>query len=551
MRSSSTFSDTSAATEILEEAPALSKVIEQQPPDLSDQGSIRLKKAGGATTALVCAGLTAIAVAVHGYHPFAEDGGIYLTAIKKILHPDLYPRYADFAAQFARFSFFERIVAGLARVPAADLMTILFVMYVISIWMTLLASWKIAKHCFSNRTACYAAVSLIALCLTLPIAGTSLLLMDPYVTSRSISTPCTLLALGYLLDAIQSFQRRYAGAWKSLAMCAISLAVAAVVHPLMAAYALGCVVLLASASIAHLRWRVVATASVCLVAISAAFLLYKLSPHSTADYAQVAQTRTYWFLDNWQWYELVGMLAPLALIGAIFLPSRSAQRPRTRALAQMAITVGFSAALVAILFARISSSSYAVARLQPLRVFQLIYVVMILAIGGFLGERVFKRSLWRWSVMLVSVGAIFLFVQRQTFPHSAHIEFPWSAPANGWEQGFEWIRDHTPRDAVFALDANYITAAGEDSQNFSAIAERSALPDYAKDGGIAAIAPSLTREWIDGEKAQKNLNTESDNERALQLRSSPAEWIVLSRNAETAFPCFYSNGVMKVCRVPQ
>jgi hypothetical protein len=417
--------------------------------------------------------------------------------------------------------------------------------------MTLLASWKIAKHCFRSRAACYAAVSLMALCLTLPIAGTSLLLMDPYVTARSISTPCALFALGYLLDAIQSFQRGYAGAWKSLSMCAISLAVAAVVHPLMAVYALGCVLLLASASIAHVWWRAAATTGVCLLAISAAFLLYTLSPHSTADYARVAQTRTYWFLDNWQWYEIAGMFAPLALIGAIFFPSPSAQRLQTRALAQMAITAGLSAALVAILCARISSVSYAVARLQPLRIFQLIYVVMILAIGGLLGERVLKQNVWRWSVMVVSVGAIFLFVQRQTFPHSAHIEFPWSAPANGWEQGFEWIRDHTPRDAVFALDANYITAADEDSQNFSAIAERSALPDYAKDGGIAAIAPSLTKEWIDGEKAQKNLNTESDSERTLQLQSSPAEWIVLSHSAETRFPCVYSNGAMKVCRVRQ
>ena len=516
-----------------------------------DQRLVRAKKAGGATPALVCAGLTAIAVAVHGYHPFAEDGGIYLTAIKRILHPDLYPRYSDFSVQFARFSLFERIVATLARIPATDLMTILFVIYVISIWLTLFASWKIAKHCFSSRDACYAVVSLMALCLTLPIAGTSLLLMDPYVTARSISTPCALFALAYLLDAIQPFRRGYGGACKSLSMCAISLAVAAVVHPLMTAYALGCVFLLASAAIADLRWRTAAISGVCLVAVSAAFALYKLSPQPNADYAQVALTRTYWFLDNWQWYEVVGLVAPLALIGAIFLSSRSNQRLQARALAQMAIASGFSAALVAILFARISSASYAVARLQPLRAFQLIYVVMVVAIGGFLGERVLRQSLWRWSVMFVSVGAIFLFVQRQTFPHSAHIEFPWSAPVNGWEQGFEWIRDHTPKDAVFALDFNYITSTGEDSQNFSAIAERIALPDYAKDGGIAAIAPSLTKEWVDGEKAQKNLNTESDSERVLQLRSTPAEWIVLSHSAKTAFPCVYSNSAMKVCQVEQ
>ena len=42
-----------------------------------------------------------------------------------------------------------------------------------------------------------------------------------------------------------------------------------------------------------------------------------------------------------------------------------------------------------------------------------------------------------------------------------------------------------------ALDAQYITKPGEDAQGFRAIAERSALPDYSKDGGVVTNKPEL------------------------------------------------------------
>ena len=72
-------------------------------------------------------------------------------------------------------------------------------------------------------------------------------------------------------------------------------------------------------------------------------------------------------------------------------------------------------------------------------------------------------------------------------------------------QAFLWIRGNTPKDALFALDADYINAPGEDAQSFRAIAERSALPDYSKDGGEASIAPDLTAAWSIGQAAQRGL----------------------------------------------
>jgi hypothetical protein len=148
------------------------------------------------------------------------------------------------------------------------------------------------------------------------------------------------------------------------------------------------------------------------------------------------------------------------------------------------------------------------------------------------------------------MGGAMLFIQLETFPHSAHIEFPWTPAANEWEQGFVWIRNHTPKNAVFALDSDYITDAGEDAQNFRAIAERSALPDYAKDGGVASIAPDLSREWVAGEDVQQGLDRASDGQRKATLRASSAQWVVLSEGASTQFPCLYRNHAMKVCQVP-
>ena len=69
-----------------------------------------------------------------------------------------------------------------------------------------------------------------------------------------------------------------------------------------------------------------------------------------------------------------------------------------------------------------------------------------------------------------------------------------------------WIGRNTPKDAVFAIDAKYITKAGEDAQGFRAIAERSVLPDYSKDGGVVTNKPELSRSrGCQGQVAQAGL----------------------------------------------
>ena len=493
--------------------------------------------------------LAVIALFIGGYHPYVEDGGAYLPGIIKILHPDLYPAWTGFVTAQSRFSQFAPIMADLVRSTGLGMMAFVFVVYVASVWTTIYAAWMIMERCYERLEARLSGVSILALCLTMPIAGTALILLDPYVTARSFSTPCSLLAIGGAIGVISDFKQNGRTGRNSIALVIVTLVVAAIMHPLMAAYGAGCVLLVVCSSIASLRARMIAFGSVALLAFVVAMLLYLLSPAQADGYMQVARTRDYWFLSNWQWYELLGLAFPLLILVVIARRHRGNSDPAGW-LAQMAIAAGTIALIVATVFVRKSSPTYIVAMLQPLRVFLLVYVVLVLLLGAELGERLLKRSRWRWSLLYLVLGSLMFVVQIATFPHSRHLEFPWSAPQNDWERGFLWIRNNTPKDTLFAVDANYIASDRDDTQNFRAIAERSVLPDYTKDGGIAAIEPDLTAEWWYAQSIQAGLANEPDAQRQAKLDTARIGWLVLPYDAATGFSCPYQNSSMKVCSIP-
>lgn len=498
------------------------------------------------------AALTLLAVVVSGYHPYAEDGGLYMAGVKWLLDPSLYPHETAFVTEHLRFSLFGHAMAWLVRLSHLGLETVFFGVYVASVWATLFAAWLLASRCFRSRTARCGAVSLLAVWLMLPVAGTSLMLMDPYVTARSISTPCSLLALagalGFLLPEADGKRR-------GLALAVVALAGAAMMHPLMGGYALACVVVLgcvASESEAVRWWG---TAGLCTAAVAMAAVMRRLAPGESAVYRQAALTRHYWFLSQWRWYEWMGLVAPLAILAAIaFVPQRRGDEARA-ALARMAVVCGVTAMVIALVFARVNAANYLVARMQPLRVFQIVYVAMILLLGAAGAEWALKRRPLRWAVALAALGGMMMFAEWQTFPDSAHLELPsarhGSAAENQWEQAFQWIRANTPKNALFALDANYISKPGEDAQCFRAMTERSVLPDYSKDGGEVSITPALAPLWAWGESAQKGLSAETDARRLQALAPLGVDWVVLDRKAATGFSCGFENGVVKVCRLPQ
>jgi hypothetical protein len=223
----------------------------------------------------------------------------------------------------------------------------------------------------------------------------------------------------------------------------------------------------------------------------------------------------------------------------------------------MAFIAGATAATVAILFARPNAATHLIARMQPLREFQIVYLIMVLALGAKLGEilgdPLLRRSAWRWCAAILLLATPMLTAARATYPNSPHLELPGVATPNPnpWLQAFLWIRDNTPADALFALDADYINAPREDAQCFRAIAERSALPDYSKDGGEASIAPQLTTAWTLAQTAQRNLSdpTTIAAQRLAALTPLGVSWLVLQSTATTHLDCPYHNAAIQVCRL--
>jgi hypothetical protein len=523
----------------------------------------RHRRERGFAAGLVTA-LTLIAVVVHGYHPYAEDGGLYLPEIKRLLRPGLYPQGAEFIVGHLRFSIFAPGMAGLVRWSHLRVETVMLLVYLASFWTTLFAGWLLAARCYPSREARCGAVALFAVWLTLPVAGTSLMLMDPYVTARSFSTPFALLALvgalQFLLPGSGSVDGRTAAQWQGVLLCCAAVAGAAAMHPLMGAYAFGSVMVLACVMSPRRQIQIWGTIGLSGAAAGLAVTLQMSGVPESKAYLSVVQTRYYWFLSEWHWYELMGLVAPLVILAMSTFGRRGAKLKQDESdaarvgLAKMAVVSGVIAVAVAVLFARSGFATHSVARLQPLRIFQLVYVVMILVVGAAVAERVLRRSVLRWVVVFSLLAGVMVFAERQTYPESARLELPgtmqWSAPKNPWEQAFVWISRNTPQDALFALDSHYINLQGEDAQGFRAIAERSVLPDYSKDGGVVANKPALTGEWMQGLAAQANLSTEDDAVRMKALRPLGVSWVVLDRGAKTGFRCEYANAVVKVCRLP-
>jgi hypothetical protein len=490
--------------------------------------------------------LTALAIGVHGYHPYAEDGGVYLPEIKRLLDPTLYPHGTEFVAGHLRLSLFAPMVACLVRWSHLSLQMTLLLLYAASDWVTLFAAWLLAERCWEQREARVGAVALLAVWLTLPVAGTSLMVMDPYMTARSVSTPLVLLALAGVLDGMRESDWRR---WRGFAMCGVPLLVGTTMHPLMTAYGLGCAMVLACLLSGMPRLELWGTLGLSAAAMAAAGVVQGFGPAEDAAYLQVAMTRYYWFLSEWRWYEWIGLIAPLGIVAAVGFGRRRSGDEALIAIARMALACGLVALAVAGVFARESLATHVVARLQPLRVFQLVYVVMILVVGAGVG-RVLKRRPVRWVAMFAVLAGVMFGAERITFPGSAHLELPGSGLKNPWEQAFAWISENTPKDALFALDADYISKRDEDAQCFRAVAGRSALPDYSKDGGEAAILPALTEAWMRGQAAQIDLSPEKDSARIRALRPLGVTWVVLEKSAVTGFWCDYENSAVKVCRLP-
>lgn len=487
--------------------------------------------------------LTVIAIAataVNGYHPYGEDAGIYVAGIKQAANKDIFGSSSFFIAPYLQLSMFSVWNAWLVRLLHLRIEYVLLALQIGTTWLLLVSCWELARRCFRAPEERWASVLLVAVCLSVPVAGSSLFMMDPYLTSRSFSTPLTLLAICACLDG-------------KIPRTLLLLALAALFHPLMSIYAIGFVLLLWA--IRRESWTGVAALVAAALGAGAIVQYSQRFVEESAAYRAAIATRYYVFLYRWQWYELFGLAAPLLLLLIYSKWARTRGKHRggngeTVVLAQTCVVLGITAIAVSLLFARPSSHSHLVAALQTIRPFLIVYFCMFLLLGGLLGGFWLKRIVWRWVVLFAGLSAGLGMAQHLVYPASAQVELPWVVSSNAWNQAFMWIRQNTPANAVFALDADYIHAAGEDAQGFRAIAERSSLADLSKDGGAAAVFPQLAERWMREQAATANLNSIDDGERLRRLTPFHVTWIVLETSAFTAFECPFRNERVKVCRLP-
>jgi hypothetical protein len=505
------------------------------PQTLLDLPVVARETTFSSSTLLRIAVLTPAVLLVHGYHPFADDAGIYVAGIRKLLNPALFQPDAPFVLANTHLSVFAHLLAEIVRITHLPLTAVLLFTYLISIYVFLLGAWSVASRLFTRTAERWFAVAFGAACFTLPAAGTALVLMDPYVTSRSFSTPLSLFAVAAVLD------RRWTRA-------AVFVALVGIMHPLMVIYAAAIVALYALVDTGHLRMAVVLGTA----GIAAAGLVALTCRHASVSPAYFeamhSRGRTFLYPAQWKWYEDFGLAAPLALFALTAYLSERGSRIHNICLA--CVVLGVSSALTAFLFVH-SSGPYLLVRLQLLRSFHILYLLGVLLLGGWLGRSLAYRRRTRWvafALLAIAAGGLFA-AQRAAYPLSAHIEWPGMQPRNPWVQAYRWIRGNTPVNAVFAADPDLIFFDGVDMQGFRAATERSLLADN-KDQGVAAVVdPALAPQWAAQRNAQLGLNKMSDAERISRLKPFGVTWLLLQSNAVTSFRCPYENAVAKVCRM--
>jgi hypothetical protein len=488
----------------------------------------------GRPPVLRIAGLTASALIIHGYHYGVEDAEIYVPAARKLLHPDLYPYATEFFLSHGHLSVFGPILAWTAKLTHLSMDWTLFAWYIVSLFATLTTCWLLLAACFSAPRARWTGMLIIAAVLTMPATNTGLLLIDPYLTARSLSTPLTLFALASFLD------HRYA-------RVAAAMLVTALIHPQMVAYLLFLCGLIWV--IEHSKREVREPVPVLASAVGMLPTGFHLTPASGA-YREALFSRDYFFLYNWTWYHWLGMLAPLAILAWFWKGNFRGTKPGFKLIAFALIPFGLLSIGAAILLC--SSPDFEMfLRLQPLRSFHLITLVFVLLLGGLVGEYLAKERKWVPVALFASLALGMFIVARQTYPHSSQVEIPSKTSPNPWVNTLLWIRRNTPTDAVFAVDSRYFKEEPTDVHGFRAISARSALADYFKDGGVVSLFPALAEEWKQMSNSTYGLNHFSLAEfRHLRAEYPAVTWTVIHGSAPRGMDCPYQKDSYSVCRMP-
>jgi len=472
------------------------------------------------------------AVAVMGYHPGIEDDGVYLTAVKGDLNPVLYQHDAQFFRVQLEATLFDKWVAGFIQFTHIPVDVTELLLQFASILLIIVGCWSIARVLFTEERARWAGVALTAAMMTLPVAGTALYLADQHLHPRNVSTAIILFAVSRILEKKM---------WQAVPLLMLSF----VLHPIMASLGISfcCFLAISMLDPVHVWLRSLRDSLASTVPLGWIFE----SP--TPIWHKALQTRTYFFLYRWTWYEWLGALAPLALFCILW---RIALKRGKTVLARFGLAIfayGIFQFGVALIIQE-TPSFIRLTPLQPMRFLHLIYFCMTLVGGCLIGKYFLKASAWRWALFLVVINAGMYASQRALYPGSLHLELPGRRSANPWLQSFAWIRNNTPADAYFAMDPRYLEAPGEDYHSFRALAERSQMADALKDTAVVTQVPDLGPDWDRQVTAQAGWKEFKIADFQRLKADFGVDWVLVSYPQTAGLDCPWHNDTLVVCRIP-
>jgi len=473
-----------------------------------------------------------IAVAVMGYHPGIEDDGVYLTAVKGDLNPVLYQHDAQFFRVQLEATLFDKWVAGFIQFTHIPVDVTELLLQFASILLIIVGCWSIARVLFTEERARWAGVALTAAMMTLPVAGTALYLADQHLHPRNVSTAIILFAVSRILEKKM---------WQAVPLLMLSF----VLHPIMASLGISfcCFLAISMLDPVHVWLRSLRDSLASTVPLGWIFE----SP--TPIWHKALQTRTYFFLYRWTWYEWLGALAPLALFCILW---RIALKRGKTVLARFGLAIfayGIFQFGVALIIQE-TPSFIRLTPLQPMRFLHLIYFCMTLVGGCLIGKYFLKASAWRWALFLVVINAGMYASQRALYPGSLHLELPGRRSANPWLQSFAWIRNNTPADAYFAMDPRYLEAPGEDYHSFRALAERSQMADALKDTAVVTQVPDLGPDWDRQVTAQAGWKEFKISDFKRLKADFGVDWVLVSYPQTAGLDCPWHNDTLVVCHIP-
>ena len=490
-----------------------------------------LKSCAGYSNFILLSLATVGALLLEGYHPGVEDDAVYLSAIERRLHPALYPHDFRLFTLQMQASVFDRLIAVLVRATHIPVSGIELLGQCLTAFFLLWACLRLAQRCFSTAAGQWAAVTLIGALFTLPVAGTALYIVDQYLHPRAIATALVLWAILAVLD-------------RRTVLAAVLLALGVVMHPLMGVLGVSYCVVLWIAGLRSHKTRV--QPAPVLAAFGAAPLWIFEGP--SPAWRQALNTRDYYFIGRWTWYEWLGALAPILILWAIARYARRAKRP-TMALLSGAAAFYATFQLAVACIVLLTPGLVRLTPMQPMRYLHLVYLFLALLGGGLIGEKILRGHVWRWIALFLPLTAGMFIAQRALFSGTEHIELPGVASHNPWLQAFAWVRTNTPTDAYFALDPYYMQLPGEDYHSFRALAERSELADAVKDAAVATQVPSLAPLWLQQTQAVAGWRHFRKEDFQRLRPEFGVNWILVQGPGVDGLDCPYRNEAVAVCRL--